>query len=273
MGTDPQENFFRDGSVGQPVSAHQVEMEAGSGGVPCCSPLVIEFFGPPGAGKSTLASEIAAQLRESESSLIYSPDYLADETGKAARALRKVGIILSSGLDREELALIGQAAQFSQSSVSDRIRAVSTLATALALYKKLDKEGRPAVVDQGLLQAAFSVMYRCGDGESEAFIDALVERAAESHHIHVAVRVPREVCMTRLHSRQSKHSRMQSTDDADWMRAERIIDAIWGKLGSTYEKAGRTAYAIIVDGTLPPETSANRLCKQFHAIRHGEVCE
>lgn len=235
-------------------------------------PLVVEFFGPPGSGKSTLAREVAARLSRADAAMLNTSEYLADGRDKFGRAMRKSRLILSSGLGREDIGLVKQAAAIPQARMKDRVRAVSTLATVLALYARLERQHRDAVVDQGLLQAAFSVMYGSDERGGDDFVDALTQRAAKSRHIHVSLQVPRETCIERLKGRLSQHSRLQSDLSANWVWAERLLESIWDRLLLKCQEKGNEAVAIAVDGTVPLAQSAEALCLKLGQI-HAEAAQ
>jgi thymidylate kinase len=233
--------------------------------------LRIEFFGLPGSGKTTISREIYALLAASNREVVFAPEILRDDRGTIARAAAKLRVILSeSARASQARAAIRSAFAIRQPSLRDKVRSVFTVATVMSLYSRLARERVSAVLDQGLLQALWSVRLRAGEsrsGAASALADEILDFAASSGHVFVSVETPVSVCIQRLASRNSKHSRMQGSgaagDELAWAKAESLRHAILGELKAAYVQKGVPERIIVVDGTESPIEVARRFSDQW----------
>jgi hypothetical protein len=228
------------------------------------SHLQVEFFGLPGSGKTTIAREVYAMLASNSSRLIFAPELLRDEAGVTVRAAAKLRLILSDlGRGNAGLHTAREAFVIRQARLRDKIRAVFTIATVASLYKYIQRRRLGAVLDQGVLQALWSLQLRAVGGGGSALIAGMLKDAACSGRVHVSVETPPEVCLERLGLRASKHSRMQDTgatcDHRAWETAERLRLTVLRNLQAAYRKQGIPPWIIVVDGTADPVDAAGQI--------------
>lgn len=230
--------------------------------------LKIEFFGLPGSGKTTVAREVHAMLSRRQPDLIFAPDLFRDEASKTVRAAAKLRLILSDlrheGRGRNA---VKQALAIRQPLLRDKLRAVSTVATVMALYAQLERRGLSAVLDQGLLQALWSVQLRARNGDTQALIGDALSDAVDKGRVYVSVATPAMICVDRLATRQSKHSRLQARGAADtertWEKAEFLRRSLLNTLATAGRKQGIAPRIITVDGTARPDETAGQIVAQL----------
>ena len=212
------------------------------------APLV-EFFGLPGSGKTTLAAEVFRRLSVRAPGMLFGPDLIRDGAGGRTRAAAKALLVARTAADRGALSLPLSAAAVRQPGTRDRIRAAATVASVLGQYAAARRAGAGAVLDQGLLQAAWTLRFRSDDPAAHGVATRLLDRARKNGAIVVFVDTPPETCYRRLHSRSSRHSRMQMAgtgDPAEWVRANDVLSAILSEFRSMVPAP---ASAVLCDGT------------------------
>lgn len=220
----------------------------------------VEFFGLPGSGKTTIAREVFAMLARRYPELIYAPRLLRDEAGTVVRTAAKLRLIvheIARGGTWTEA--IGRTIAIRQPHRRDSLRAAFTVATVGSLYANFQRRHLGAVLDQGLLQALWSVQLRARDDETcGALAIGMLKDAACSGRFHIAVETPREVCVARLQARLSKHSRMQDpgADQRLWDKAELLRQTILSDLRAANLRQGIPDRIFTIDGTADPRATA-----------------
>lgn len=232
-------------------------------------PIRVEFFGLPGSGKTTIARELHGVLARAGGDFVFAADMLRDDDGARARAAAKIRLILS-GLVRERGASLGillKAFRFPQPSFRDRLRSASTLTTVTSLNAYLQHHHINAILDQGILQALWTVQLRSTPAVARSLFAEMLGAASSDRRIFVAVETPPETCAARLRGRESKHSRMQSSDlqrDSEvWDHAEFLRRSLLRDLQAEYLPLDLAPILIRVDGTLPPKVVAEQIARQI----------
>lgn len=238
--------------------------------------LCIEFFGLPGSGKSTIASEVHAALSRMDPRMVFAPSILRDEASAPLRTAAKIRLILSALTRNGAIwGTLSQVFAIKQPTFRDKLRAVSTIATVISLYSSLGRRRLGAVLDQGLLQAIWTVQLRQPAFDGDAFVASHLKKAATAGHIYVSVETPIEVCAKRLDARVSKHSRMQLAGNDQnldlWQRAERLRQTIVHNFRATCRKQGIRPQIVIVDGTEDPKAIANQIVAILQQIRAEQL--
>jgi adenylate kinase family enzyme len=232
--------------------------------------LQLEFFGLPGSGKTTIAREVHAHLARTDHGVIFAADLLGDDNSKASRTAKKLGLVLGELLrDASGLAAVRRTLRVPQAGPRDKARAAFNLATVRSLYARLERRKENAVLDQGLLQALWSVQLRAPDGSADPLLRDILREAAPKRRIYVSVSTPPKVCAQRLATRASKHSRMQTQADAQqqwqaWETAEKLRLSILQALRHATDAHGLSAQIIRVDGTSDTADIAASVAKQIN---------
>ncbi len=237
--------------------------------------VCIEFFGLPGSGKSTIARKVHAALAGVEPGMLFAPDLVHDTARAPVRIAAKLRLILSEiAHDRTILSLMRKTFATRQPSLRDKLRAVFTVATVASLYANLRRHHRSAVLDQGLLQAIWSIQLRLPIASGGDLVADMIKGAAKGVCIHVSVEVPAEVCAKRLESRSSKHSRMQTADGArdlhTWEKAELLRRTILSDFRSACRRQGMPQHIIVIDGTADPEIAAGQIVATLRQMRAAQ---
>lgn len=247
-------------------------------GVP--APLRVEFFGLPGSGKTTLARAVHRLLRAAGPDLAFGADLLHDGAPAHVRATAKLALAAAEFARHPgDAGMVRDVLRIPQPGARDRLRAASTVAATVALYRRLDRTGRAAVLDQGMLQALWTVLLRArapggpAGALADALADAIVGDAARTSRVHVCLETPPEVCAGRLRARASKHSRMQGRDPAGrrdpWQAGEALRRAIAGRLDLASRDRAAPARIIRVDGTTRPDEAARRIVADLDRLGAG----
>jgi hypothetical protein len=203
--------------------------------------LVVEFFGLPGAGKTTLADALGRHLQEEGRVCIYRRLVLADDRRAAARHLLRARFVVYGTLRHPTL--FGSAMRLvrdsRQTSMRDAAKVLWNLSCVLGFWLWCRKTDADVVlVDQGVLQALWSVAFASrGAGEFRPFLERLV--TDDIRFIHV-VTEPADAD-ARLGARTSGTTRIAgdvaARSDA-WVRGQAALDQVLGAL----------------EGIVPPES-------------------
>lgn len=224
-------------------------------------PLRIEFFGLPGSGKTTIARALHGLMTRHDPSCRFSPDVTQDQRPGLPRTLARLRLIARNAplraADRQAVAAI---LRLPQRRRKDAVKALFNHLTVAALYRDLERQGASAIVDQGLLQAIWSVEIMATGGFEIERWKPLLRKELSPQRFHICIQTPPAVCQGRLDARPGKHSRMQSdtvrADPVLWERAESIRAGVTVALASACGQRGLEAQLLAVDGTQDPTAAA-----------------
>ncbi|GEM_PF-2304863 len=187
-------------------------------------PLVVEFAGLPGAGKTTLAGRVAGLLREQgvpadEPLLAFSGRFWGRRTPRAlmhlfrrpAAACRALGAIGRSG----------------QRTGRDAACLAHTWLFLHTLMGECRRSGRIALFDQGIIQALWSVALNARHDALPTFLAAVRETMCRPDVV-VVVDVHPDVAARRLRTRPYGRSRLERGPWNPWL-FERGV-AVWRRL-------------------------------------------
>ncbi len=232
---------------------------------------LIEFFGLPGAGKSTLAVGLARTLKASGVDVVSSAAMTASGRSFPQRLFRRLALvcraypILVLQLRSTRLVL-----GLKQATVRDAIKSIWNFWTVLSVSRVHGSRPGPVmIVDEGLLQAIWSAhMGQTGAGEIAQWHD-LAEAAGLLETCFVIVDTNSTIARRRLTQRKAKTSRMQAKErlhDAElWNRGQRTKTEIVSYLRDWLARAGLKDRVIVVDAG---ETDPAELVRSIRTFLH-----
>lgn len=228
----------------------------------------VEFFGLPGVGKTTACRLFAERLRQC-GCVVDEAELPWARRGPIGRQICRLLILLPELRNAEFRSLLRRIVRFvtesGQESFLDQIRVTWNLSTLVAhVLRKRSRSGSIAVLDQGLLQAFWSVLLRSKRrGTSETWHDILT--AIGVHDIvFVHLRGKTRVARGRLLARGDRSSRMQTasanSDRQLWSAAERACREISADLRKGMQSSDRAVVlaGVKVEMLASPEVVAQK---------------
>lgn len=223
------------------------------------APQTIEFFGLPGIGKTTVAHHVVAGLRHAGWPIMASHEVVGDDLTNTKRHVARVGLLLSefpNVLARR--ATIGRFSGAGKQSLKGRTKAFYNTLTLTAFQQKAIRERKTLILDQGMAQAAWSVLnFSAGEiGEANPILPS-----NNWSPLIIALDAPLSIVVARIGARQSRHSRMQSTK-ADWTRAKAAEVAVLRALEARSDEGQLLVRRYKADH-LAPEALANMITEDL----------
>ncbi|GAB2651792.1 P-loop NTPase family protein [Kribbella swartbergensis] len=192
--------------------------------------LVVELCGLPGAGKSTLAGALIPELARHGHAVRAGASTIAPTVGATRRILVKASLALAETLAHPKFsaACVAAIARTRQPSFADLLRCSVQWIVTQRLLRSARREPGVRVVDEGVLQALWSIGLR---GNPEPVLRTLASSQVwAGPDLVVVVAVPVEVVAERLASRGSRHARTQFLDPVgqrtELEYGERLLDRI-----------------------------------------------
>ena len=223
--------------------------------------MLIEFFGLPGSGKTTVAKCLCALLRQSGRPVLASHELMPEDIPKVRQVFQRIMLIGQEHLlGRPKGMRIGAIWRLNQASLKDRIKALYNALTVNAIIARAKRRDLTLVMDQGLFQAVFSSQLRANETDVEAAL-ASVDFPMDLKIVTLGVDV--DTIRNRLSVRQNNHSRLSSDTDPAispmWQRAI-ALDADIRKLMDTgaYGKP-----LTLTTNSVPPEQIAQKIADQL----------
>ena len=195
---------------------------------------VIEFFGMPGTGKTTVAGLVAREMHKQNLPIEFNADRIGDELGSSRRNILRLGMILRELPSTWLLVPIVLANVVARSmGTKAKAKATYNLLTLLSWHARARRLGRVLLLDQGMAQALWSLKVFSKCSEDGDLPDALLPARKDDWQL-IVLSADTGVLRQRLSDRASKHSRLQQSkwrdDDRLWAAGERQIDEIAARL-------------------------------------------
>ena len=212
---------------------------------------VVEFCGLPGAGKSTLARAVVAQLRLRSVPTTEVMATLGPDAPRVARVTRKLGAVLS-GIREPGSARVATdvALRSAQQDRRDRLARPANLLVVRHAVMRAHRRPGVHVLDQGPLQEWWSAALRADDAR---VLEMAAHDRAPHAHLVVRVRAPIEVLVDRLADRGARQSRLEALDRAsradELRRGESLLAALIDQLVHSPDPESPTV--LTVDGLDP----------------------
>jgi thymidylate kinase len=188
--------------------------------------MIVELFGPPGAGKTTFAHALAARLKErgaaAELILSYRPaervasfDLLATPSAQAVVARRLVRPVVEMlALARHPFAnvqdfisAVSLVRKLRPRTFVSAIREVQYIARLSNSWHRASHAPNIAVFDQGYVQAVYSLALLSGETDEARLADAL--EFAPRPHLVIRLEATLDVLRARLHRRKCLQSAIE----------------------------------------------------------------
>ena len=184
-------------------------------------PVVYEFCGSPGAGKTYLAKQLVTRK------LCNAHMVSLDGENRYRRFLKKIlAIVQHPGILTGHLLTNIQIVRLHDPRAKDFFRLVYNMSFVSSMLVK-HRLGRAIVLDQGLIQAEWSNYYHGRTSPNRLLLARRFERLIEQLGVQslavIDVQVPGHVARERIGSRVSGGSPLDGGGDESWVRAENAL--------------------------------------------------
>ena len=191
---------------------------------------IIEFFGMPGAGKTTVSLQLQELLVGARSNCVHNHQLDGSHLPAAPRNTKRALLILREfPWTLKDAPLLVSVWNVQQRSIQHKAKALFNIWTVLSVLSRARRRGACLVLDQGPLQAVWSLLLASKNNDIDRWIKALSPDPSIAWHV-VVVNADLEQIHERLETREEKHSRLQGSDEL-WGRAEELTEKIADRLG------------------------------------------
>ena len=193
---------------------------------------VVEFCGLPGAGKSTLARAVVAQLRLRAIPTVEVMATLGPDAGRSVRVARKVAAIGRAAMEPGSAAVVARVGLRSgQRDSRDRLARPANLLVVRHAVRRGHRRPGVHVLDQGPVQEWWSAALRA---DHVRVIRQAGSDRGERSDLVVRVDAPLDLLVKRLDARKTRQSRLETLGPADRFRelerGEMLLDSLFDQL-------------------------------------------
>jgi thymidylate kinase len=209
--------------------------------------MIIELFGVPGSGKTSLAAAVADKVR------FVSRHEIVDQW-RQRPLLGKAGELVKSHL---QLSQMWAVLRFARAARLTRAESLGRLSRLVAKSRRLRSVGEPVLLDQGLMQELWSVLYASGRTQIDpALVAPLIKALYDpSDTCVVYVTIDAATAAQRVSGRSKGNSRLDRKDPGEI--ADELTSA--SELPDRLIEGARLAGISVrtVDGSLPCSVNAD----------------
>lgn len=204
-------------------------------------PIVVELFGLPGAGKSTICAGIDPALVDITRSQITGAWNNRSLAGRALVGLQSLG----------DIAWLRSVLRFVREKPLSERESWRRLARLIGMKHRLRTHDGVVLLDQGVLQALWSIFYTEAEFDTDLqHLSGVLRSFYDGIDAHiVAVQVPPDIAASRVDSRSTGTSRL------DRLSEDRVLAELEqvGELSQSILRAARAAglRVTLLDGTQP----------------------
>lgn len=202
----------------------------------------VEFLGLPGAGKTTIASELFALLREGPVKVRFSRQVMGDDLSFVRRSLRRLALV-SGTIVRAPARLYASTRGLTPRHRTGKDAAKTRWNFLAVLAMQLpSRRQRFLVADQGVAQAIWTA--RMHHGREAAPVRMIAEQVSGwiDRTLFVHVHAPAPVARLRLSRREQHTSRFQNPEHlanvALWRDGQQCIERIDEEIGQQLDDHG-----------------------------------
>jgi adenylate kinase family enzyme len=183
--------------------------------------VIVEFYGLPGVGKSTISHEVVSILSRNNVVVVEETRNVDTVTGVLSRQIIKL-LLAIKNIALKPIAkfrLIIQLLGIKQSSVLSTIKLLINYLYICQIYKNCENKSSIKIIDQGLLQAAWSLLL---ENSSDANIDSVnrllkdeINEIKKNTYIVVILEADVNILVERILKRKHGFSRLDVMQDKE----------------------------------------------------------